>query len=132
MHGSATTLTTDRLRISYDHRADLAAGVLTLQGTATYHEAPALRRELLSAMAHRGAENLVVDLAAVERMDTAAMAVLVEGLLAAHGDHGPQLYFCSPSESVRKVFHLAGLDDAVARCRSCLADLEHRLRHPAS
>lgn len=95
--------------------------VLHLRGRVTYREAPDLRRALFDAIAG-GDGNLVVELRDVETMDTAGMAVLVEGLLATR-DRGPKLYFCSPSESVRKVFRLAGLEQALARCYGCLEEL---------
>ncbi|MEM8931935.1 MAG: hypothetical protein AAGE94_12225, partial [Acidobacteriota bacterium] len=35
---------------------------------------------------------------------------------------GPQLYFCTPSTSVRQVFELTGLTEALERCYGCLGD----------
>ena len=109
------------LEIRYDAEAAPEAAVLHLRGEATYKEAPDLRRSLFDALGDATTDRLVLELAAVEKMDTAAMAVLVEGLLATRNER-PQLYFCTPSESVRKVFELAGLDDALARCYGCLGD----------
>lgn len=94
--------------------------VLHLRGMATYREAPELRRRLFTALAE-GDDRLILELEDVETMDTAAMAVLVEGLLETR-DRGPQLYFCTPSSSVRQVFALAGLEEALERCFGCLGD----------
>lgn len=110
-----------RLEIRYDSHASPDAAVLHLRGEATYKEAPELRRHLFDAFDNAAADRLVIELAAVDKMDTAAMAVLVEGLLATRNQR-PQLFFCTPSESVRKIFELAGLDDALARCYGCLGD----------
>lgn len=108
-----------------DYRGEVMdkTSVLHLEGRATYKEAPELRRRLLKAVAEEPMDGrLVVELAAVEHMDTAAMAVLVEGLMLTRKD-GPHIYFCTPSASVRDVFRLAGLERALSRCYGCLGDL---------
>ena len=110
-----------RLEINYLPEVDAETAVLRLSGQATYKEAPKLRRRLFEAIAERGKGRLVLELAAVEKMDTAAMAVLVEGLLETRLEP-LELYFCTPSVSVRKVFELAGLEEALARCYGCLGD----------
>lgn len=111
--------------LEIDYRGDVLenTSVLHLKGHATYKEAPELRRRLFSAVAEEPKEGrLVVELAEVEQMDTAAMAVLVEGLMATRRE-GPHIYFCTPSPSVRDVFRLAGLEQALSRCYGCLGDL---------
>jgi anti-anti-sigma factor len=112
-----------QLEIAY--RPDVLEGtsVLHLKGTATYKEAPELRRQVFSALGALESGRLVVELEEVDRMDTAAMAVLVEGLLASRGPDGPHLFFCTPSDSVKKVFNLAGLDEALQRCFGCLGEV---------
>ncbi|MEO1367388.1 MAG: STAS domain-containing protein [Acidobacteriota bacterium] len=98
--------------------------VLHLAGSVTYAQASELRRHLFDAIETRGDEaggRLVLELADVETMDTSAMAVLVEGLLATRRS-GPHVSFCTPSRSVRKVFELAGLTEALERCYGCLDD----------
>ena len=110
------------LQIDFHPEALEDTSVLHLKGEATFRQAPELRKQLFGALEQGHRARLVVELAEVETMDTAAMAVLVEGLMEArHG--GPELYFCTPSESVRKVFALAGLEKALQRCFGCLGDL---------
>lgn len=109
------------LEIDYQREVAADADVLHLRGDATYVEAPELRRRLFEAVAERPSGRLVLELAEVEKMDTAAMAVLVEGLLATRGKP-TEIYFCTPSESVRKVFELTGLAEALSRCHGCLGD----------
>lgn len=115
------------LDIDYRPEVGSQTAVLHLRGQATYREAPELRRRLFEAVADRAAGRLVLELAEVEKMDTAAMAVLVEALLATRLE-ALELYFCTPSESVRKIFELAGLEDALARCYGCLDDALRKTR----
>jgi anti-anti-sigma regulatory factor len=55
------------------------------------------------------------------------MAVLVEGL-ARSLERGGDLYLTAPRESVRRVFELAGLPEALDRCFSCIEEVGPRLR----
>ena len=80
------------LSIDYIPEALEGTAVLHLTGAATFVEAPELRKELFGALESLHGGRLVVELADVERMDTAAMAVLVEGLLETRGrPRGPDL-----------------------------------------
>lgn len=111
--------------LSINYRPEVVAktSVLHLEGQATYREAPELRRRLLEAVAGEPDDaRLVVELGSVRHMDTAAMAVLVEGLMLTRKS-GPTIYFCTPSASVRDVFSLTGLEKALSRCLGCLDDL---------
>ena len=54
---------------------------------------------------------------------TTCMSVLVEALMATR-DGTPTVFLMSPSESVRKVFRLAGLEEALTRCYTCWDDLQ--------
>lgn len=92
-------------------------GVLSLAGRISYHEAPELRTVLFEAIDRE--RPVLVDLGKVETMDTAALAVLVEGLVATE-QKGQEILLCTPSDGVRRMFHLAGLDGALARCWGCL------------
>lgn len=111
--------------LAIEYRGDVMenTSVLHLKGVATHREAPELRRRLFAAVAEEPEEGrLVIELGEVKQMDTAAMAVLVEGLMATR-KQGPNIYFCTPSPSVRDVFRLAGLERALSRCYGCLGDL---------
>lgn len=80
---------------------------MRLHGTVTYEEAPRLHDALFQAIEDGGSNTLRVDLSAVERIDTAGLAVLVEGLMATR-KRRPRLELCSPSPAVEKMFQLAG------------------------
>ncbi|MCP4200597.1 MAG: STAS domain-containing protein [bacterium] len=110
------------LEIEFDPDAREATATLKLGGRAGYREAPQLRRALFDAIAASAGRNLVVELALVEKMDTAAMAVLVEGCIATRGGETPIFLMC-PSSSVRKVFELAGLEEALTRCYTSWEDI---------
>lgn len=110
----------------FDPAARPATATLHLSGEAGFREAAELRKVVFDAVAASGDRNLVVELEDVRRIDTAAMAVLVEALVATH-EEGPTVFLVSPSESVRRVFELAGLEDALLRCFDCWGDLEQAM-----
>ncbi len=111
------------LAIEFLPDAREASAILRLEGRASYREAPELRRAVFDAIAATREKNLVVELGRVEKIDTAALAVLVEALIATR-DGDPPIFLISPSESVRRVFHLAGLEEALTRCYDCWEDFE--------
>ena len=100
-----------------------STAMLYLRGRVTYREAPELRRAVFDAISVTGDKNLVVELDQIETMDTAALAVLVEALMATR-DGEPTIFLMCPSESVLGVFRLAGLEEALTRCYDCWKDLE--------
>ncbi len=105
-------------RAEFQPEEEAKAGVLSLIGRISHHEAPQLRASLFEAIDTARTSHLLVDLAEVEAMDTASVAVLVEGLIATEGKE-PEIFLCAPSDSVRRIFHLAGLEGALARCWGC-------------
>ena len=111
------------LSIELDPDAREATVMLHLKGRATYREAPELRRALFEALEITGDRNLVVELDDVDEIDTAAMAVLVEAMMVSR-DGDTTIFLMSPSESVRRVFELAGLEEALTHCYGCWEDLE--------
>jgi anti-anti-sigma factor len=115
------------LAISEQPLGNRAGGLLRLSGAATYREAPYLRERLLGAIERAQGKPTIADLEGVVRMDTVAMAVLVEGL-ARSLELGGDLYLSAPRESVRRVFELAGLPEALNRCFSCIEEVGPRLR----
>jgi anti-anti-sigma factor len=70
--------------------------------------------------------HLVVELGALESIDTAGVAVLVEGLVASQAS-GQTLLFCEPSDRVRAMFELAGLHEALKSCCKGAQEVETRL-----
>ena len=99
---------------------------LHVLGQVTYHEAPELREAILSEVSNTHLSALVVELGAVKKMDTAGVAVLVEGLLASR-QRGLRMLLCQPSESVLQIFRLAGLHDALEATCARPEEVEQRL-----
>lgn len=114
------------LEIQFEPESKPATAMLSLRGRASYRESDQLRQVLFGAIESLGDKNLVVDLEGLERLDTAAMAVLVEGLMETR-DSGPDVFLVCASDSVRRVFHLAGLDEALTRCYGCMAEFEQAI-----
>jgi anti-anti-sigma factor len=109
--------------IDYQPQAREYTALLNVGGTVTFREAPELRRNLFRAIGENHDRNVVVELGEVDRMDTAAMAVLLEGLMATReGD--PAVFLVGASESVHGVFRLAGFEEALMRCFGCMDDFE--------
>jgi anti-sigma B factor antagonist len=91
------------------------ANVIRISGKIGYPEAPELRSRLLNIMAEAGTRRLVLELSEVERMDTSGVAVLVEALRAGTRN-GLRVVLCHPSDSVIRMFQLAGIQDALGAC----------------
>jgi anti-sigma B factor antagonist len=81
--------------------------VIRVRGTLTFEEAPYLHEVLLRVIDETESRTLRVDLSGVERMDTAGLAVLIEGHMATR-KRQPKLVLSDPSPAVEKMFQLAG------------------------
>ncbi|MGH8502412.1 MAG: STAS domain-containing protein [Gammaproteobacteria bacterium] len=99
---------------------------LVLSGAVSYVEAPSLRDTLFRMIRKDAPAQLVIELGALERIDTAGIAVLVEGLIAARAS-GQMMLFCEPSARVRATFELAGLPEALHSCCECPQEIAARL-----
>ncbi len=115
-----------RFKVEYDPQAGQYTAMLTIHGAVTFRQAPELRRQLLQAIKAHPERNLVVELSHVTRFDTAAMAVLVEGLMLTTGIE-PEVFLVGATESVTKVFSLAGFEDALVRCFGCMDEMHQQI-----
>jgi anti-anti-sigma factor len=100
--------------------------VLSVQGRVTYHNAARLR-SIIFAELKNDAKRLVIELGSVDAMDTAAVAVLVEAIHAGRGQ-GKEVLLCTPSETVMRIFRLAGLSEVLASCHATPDELRQRLQ----
>ena len=103
------------------------ASTLRVRGRIRYAQAPALRQDLLDWVARSRASRLIIELEEVEEMDTSGVAVLVE-TLAFGRDRSKRILLCSPSESVMRLFRLAGFEEALKACCPSPAEALRRLR----
>jgi len=117
-----------RFEIVYDAQAGEYTAMLSLEGAVTFREAPELRHRLLEAIEAHPDRNLVVELSRVDRFDTAAMAVLLEGLMMTH-ERGPEIFLVGANDAVAKVFKLAGFEEALMRCFGCMDDVHQQINN---
>jgi anti-anti-sigma factor len=103
---------------------------LALTGRVGYEDATALRAILFEMIRGDAPHHIVVELGALERIDTAGVAVLVEGLIAARAT-GQEMLLCEPSSTVRATFELAGLQEALRSCCQCPKDVQTRIEDGA-
>lgn len=101
------------------------AMTVRIKGKVRYTDASALRKLVLDEISATSADKVVLELGGVEEMDTSGAAVLVEALLLGR-DRNKRILLCSPSESVLRLFRLAGFEDALRAC--CPTPQETRRR----
>ena len=100
--------------------------MILLEGRLTRDEVPDVHGALLHAVEETDRGRVVLELSEVEAMDTAGAALLVEAFRAAR-TRNRSILLCSPSDSVLKIFRLAGFDDVLARCCHDASEVERRL-----
>ncbi len=100
--------------------------VIRISGKIGYPEAPELRSRILSLMTKSGSRRIVLELSEVERMDTAGVAVLVESLRVGTR-RGLRVVLCHPSDSVIRIFQLAGIQDALGACCRTVEEVHTKL-----
>lgn len=88
-------------------RTEPGFNVLRLEGDVDLQASPAARKQILDSL--KSGTHLLVDLSAVNYMDSSGIASLVEGLQAARSQ-GVQFGLLSVSQSVLQVLKLARLD----------------------
>ena len=109
-------MTTPMVRIDMVAIPDVPqASAVKINGQATVAEVHELRLSILADVAATTSSQLVLDLGGVEQMDTAGAAVLIEAIQLGK-KKGLNLLLCSPSESVIRMFQLAGLEDVLDYC----------------
>ena len=102
------------------------AAYLHLRGRLTLNEAPELRKSILREIGETSASRLAFELSGVDKLDTAGAAVLIEAIRLGQ-QRGLKLLLCSPSESVVRMFQLAGLEEVLDYCCSTPEQTRRRL-----
>ncbi len=91
------------------------AFTLRIAGRVSQEEAPALRKRIMDVLHAKSEPQIVLALGKVDSMDTAGAAVLVEAILEGRRT-GKKVLLCSPSDSVMRMFEMAGLEVAFEAC----------------
>jgi anti-anti-sigma factor len=103
------------------------ASTLHVRGSIRYGQAVAFRQAVLDWVTRSPSSRLIIELDDVEDMDTSGVAVLVESLIFGR-DRSKQMLLCSPSESVMRLFRLAGFEEALKACCPSPAEALRRLQ----
>jgi len=88
---------------------DEGKGVICIRGNLTMATVPAVRNNIKKLTPSDGLKETIVDLASIDRMDTAGVALLVE-LCSKKKKKGCSFKVVNPDEMVRKVIRLAQLE----------------------
>ena len=104
--------------------------VLSVQGRVTYLNAARLRSIIFAELKSK-ARRIVIELGSVDALDTAGVAVLVEAIKAGQ-EQSKEVLLCTPSETVMRIFHLAGLSEILESCHATPDELSRRLQESAS
>lgn len=84
------------------------ASLISLDGEVDVYTAPQLKQQMI-VLLECGAKEIVVDLSAVDYLDSTALGVLIGGLKRMRETDGNMLLIC-PTHRVRRVFEITGLD----------------------
>lgn len=88
--------------------------VLSLTGEVDVYTAPALRERLLEAN-ETACGVVIVDMTAVEFIDSSGLGVLVSGLKRVR-ERGAEMKIITERESILKIFQITGLDRVFLIC----------------
>ncbi len=102
------------------------ACTIRISGRVVLDDAVELREAILGEVARTTATTIVLSLGGVEKMDTAGAAVLIEAVRLGQ-QRGHKTLLCSPSESVLRMFRLAGLEDVLDCCCPTPEETHRRL-----
>jgi anti-sigma B factor antagonist len=101
--------------------------VVTLRGELDAHDAPRLRElftDALTAVGEAESPRLVLDLAAVEFLDSTALGTMI-GALRRTREAGGELAIVLPKTTARRIFEITGLDQVLDVRASREAALDH-------
>ena len=90
----------------------LEVAVIEVAGELDLHSAPTLRAEAVRIVEEAQTPRIIVDLSGVTFLDSTGVGVLVGALKRAR-EAGGDVYFCSCSARVQRVFEITGLVGAL-------------------
>ncbi len=100
------------LSLEFDTDPATALRVI-VSGEIDFASAPSMQARLIAACERERSRSLILDLTAVEFMDSSGLRVLLHLQRELSGDHGA-LVLLGPTEEVRKILKLTGLDQHLA------------------
>jgi anti-sigma B factor antagonist len=113
------------LEFDTDHAPTLR---VVVSGEIDFASAPSMQARVIGACERERSNKLILDLTAVEFMDSSGLRVLLHLQRELSSDHGA-LVLLGPTEEVRKILKLTGLDQHLAlagsleQAQSTLAEL---------
>lgn len=87
---------------------DSKVSIIDLQGEIDVYTAPQLKQQILD-MLDKGVIHIIVNLADVEYLDSAALGVLIGGLKRLRERNGTLDIIC-PNTRIKRIFEITGLD----------------------
>lgn len=109
-----TEITASGLHLGTEDRGRYT--IVTVGGEIDHHTVPGLR-DLLLALSRQGRHHLVIDLEAVDFLDSSGLGVLVGALKRSRAGDGSYHVVCT-RERLLAMFRITGLDRAIAICES--------------
>lgn len=97
-------------------------GLITITGEVDVYTSPRVRSAMLEHL-DNGCTSLIVDLSAVDYLDSSGLGTLVAGLKRSK-EHGGQVILVSPKPRIVRVLEVTGLDQVF----SILASVEEAVR----
>ncbi|MHB0913676.1 MAG: STAS domain-containing protein [Armatimonadota bacterium] len=88
--------------------ADSVASIIDLEGEVDVYTAPQLKQQIIN-MLDAGTNHVVVNLSAVDYLDSTALGVLIGGLKRLRERNGSLDLLC-PNPRIRRIFEITGLD----------------------
>lgn len=87
---------------------DGKASMIELEGEVDVYTAPQLKQQIIN-MLDSGTYNVIVNLSAVEYLDSTALGVLIGGLKRLRERNGTLDLIC-PNPRIKRIFEITGLD----------------------
>lgn len=87
---------------------DALASVIDLEGEVDVYTAPEVKKNIISLL-EQGERHVIVNLTAVDYLDSTALGVLIGGLKRLR-EHDGTLDLICPNPRIRRIFEITGLD----------------------
>lgn len=100
------------MEITVATREEAGRSVIEVSGEVDVHTAPELD-DALTAVVENGNYQIVVDLSAVDFLDSTGLGVLVKTLKRVR-EHSGSLAVVATTDRISKVFRITGLDTAIS------------------